>query len=53
MGDAEGDDDTLKWIKRSKKKEKELAEKLQEQLALDKEVPQEDYTESACAYIHT
>ena len=27
MGDVDGDDDTLKWIKRSKKKEKELAQK--------------------------
>lgn len=48
LGDAEGDvDDTLKWIKRSKKKEKELAKKRQQELEeLDKAV-QEEYTESA------
>ncbi|KAH6913094.1 SART-1 family-domain-containing protein [Coprinopsis sp. MPI-PUGE-AT-0042] len=27
LGDVDGDDDTMKWIKRSKKKEKELAQK--------------------------
>ncbi|KAI0091284.1 SART-1 protein [Irpex rosettiformis] len=46
LGAAEGDvDDTLKWIKRSKKKEKELARKRQQELeALDKMV-QDEYTE--------
>ena len=49
LGDAEGDvDDTLKWIKRSKKKEKELAKKRQEELeAMDKAFQGDDYTESA------
>jgi hypothetical protein len=48
LGDAEGEvDDMLKWIKRSKKKEKELARKRQLELeALDKMV-QDEYTESA------
>ncbi|KAG9224672.1 hypothetical protein PTI98_010187 [Pleurotus ostreatus] len=45
LGDADGDDDTLKWIKRSKKKEKELAKKRQEELEdMDKQF-QEEYTE--------
>jgi U4/U6.U5 tri-snRNP-associated protein 1 len=46
LGDADGDvDDTLKWIKRNKKKEKELAKKRQEEFEnRDKEVLQ-DYTE--------
>ncbi|KAJ3999446.1 SART-1 family-domain-containing protein [Lentinula boryana] len=46
LGDADGDgDDTLKWIKKNKKKEKELAKKrLQEFDSMDK-VIQEDYTE--------
>ncbi|KAL1732390.1 SART-1 protein [Schizophyllum commune] len=42
LGDAEGDDDTLKWIKRSKKKQKELAEKrLREQEEQEKQVLEE------------
>ncbi|KDR76194.1 hypothetical protein GALMADRAFT_121072 [Galerina marginata CBS 339.88] len=46
LGDAEEDvDDTLKWIKRNKKKEKELAKKRQQEFEnRDKEI-QEDYTE--------
>lgn len=46
LGDADEDvDDTLKWIKRNKKKEKELAKKRQEEFEnRDKEVLQ-DYTE--------
>ncbi|KAK1217255.1 hypothetical protein PQX77_020104 [Marasmius sp. AFHP31] len=46
LGDADGDaDDTLKWIKRSKKREKELAKKrLEEFDKLDQEIQQE-YTE--------
>ena len=45
LGDADGDDDTLKWIKRSKKKERELAKKRQEELEdMDKQF-QEEYTE--------
>lgn len=48
LGDADGDaDDTLKWIKRSKKKEKELAKKRQEELEdMDKVFQGEEYTES-------
>ena len=48
LGDAEGEvDDTLKWIKRSKKKEKELAKKRQEELEnMDKLLLGDDYTES-------
>ena len=50
LGDAEGDvDDTLKWIKRAKKKEKELARKRQEELENMDKVFQEEYTESACS----
>ncbi|KAI0707364.1 SART-1 protein [Earliella scabrosa] len=47
LGDADGDvDDTLKWIKRSKKKEKELAKKRQEELDnMDKVFQGDDYTE--------
>ena len=48
LGDADGDvDDTLKWIKRSKKKEKLLAKKRQEELEnMDKVFQGDDYTES-------
>ena len=48
LGDVEGDvDDTLKWIKRSKKKEKELAKKRQQELEALDQMAQEEYTESA------
>ena len=48
MGDADADgDDTLKWIKKSKKREKELARKRQEeQEKMDKQFQGGDYTES-------
>lgn len=48
LGDADGDvDDTLKWIKRSKKKEKLLAKKRQEELEnMDRVFQGEEYTES-------
>ncbi|KAI0787676.1 SART-1 protein [Fomes fomentarius] len=47
LGDTDGDvDDTLKWIKRSKKKEKELAKKRQEELEhMDKVFQGDEYTE--------
>ncbi|TFK75251.1 SART-1-domain-containing protein [Pluteus cervinus] len=47
LGDADADtDDPLKWIKRSKKKEKELAKKrLQEQEHMDKMFQGDEYTE--------
>ena len=50
LGDAEEDvDDTLKWIKRNKKREKELAKKRQLELEnRDKEV-QDEYTERELA----
>jgi len=50
LGDAEEDvDDTLKWIKRNKKREKELAKKRQLELeSRDKEV-QDEYTERELA----
>jgi hypothetical protein len=50
LGDAEEDvDDTLKWIKRNKKKERELAKKRQLELEnRDKEV-QDEYTERELA----
>ncbi len=48
LGDADGDDDTLKWVKRSKKKEKELARKrLEEQENMDKMFQGEEYSERA------
>lgn len=40
-------DDTLKWIKRSKKQEKLLAKKRQEELESMDKVFQDEYTESA------
>lgn len=48
LGEAEPDvDDTLKWIKRAKKREKELAKKrLQEIESMDKVFQGEEYTES-------
>ncbi|KAH8099921.1 SART-1 protein [Cristinia sonorae] len=51
LGDADdGTDDTLKWIKRSKKKEKELAKKRQEELEdMDKLFQGEEYTEKDLA----
>ncbi len=52
LGDAEGDvDDTLKWIKRNKKKEKELARKRQEELEHMDKVFQEDYSESTFLHL--
>ncbi|KAF5382111.1 hypothetical protein D9615_004338 [Tricholomella constricta] len=47
LGDADADvDDTLKWIRRSKKKEKELAKKRQEELEnMDKIFQGDDYSE--------
>lgn len=50
LGDADGDaDDALKWIKKAKKREKELAKKRQEEMDnMDKAV-QDDYSESESA----
>ncbi|KAJ7650239.1 SART-1 family-domain-containing protein [Roridomyces roridus] len=46
LGDADGDEDTLKWIKKSKKREKELAQKrLAELENMDKMFQGDDYTE--------
>ncbi|PCH42395.1 SART-1 protein [Wolfiporia cocos MD-104 SS10] len=46
LGDVDGDvDDTLKWIKRSKKRDKELAKKRQEELENMDKVFQDEYTE--------
>ncbi|KAI0749304.1 SART-1 family-domain-containing protein [Daedaleopsis nitida] len=47
LGDVDGDvDDTMKWIKRSKKKEKELVKKRQEELDnMDKVLQGDEYTE--------
>lgn len=46
LGDADADtDDTLKWIKRSKKKQKELAKKRLEELNNMDEMFQAEYTE--------
>ena len=47
MGDADADtDDALKWIKRNKKREKELVKKRQAELESMDKVFQEEYTES-------
>jgi U4/U6.U5 tri-snRNP-associated protein 1 len=47
LGDADADtDDTLKWIKRNKKREKELVKKRQAELESMDKVFQEEYTES-------
>jgi U4/U6.U5 tri-snRNP-associated protein 1 len=50
LGDADPDvDDTLKWIKKAKKREKELAKKRQEELEnMDKQFQGQDYSESKC-----
>ncbi|TFK28118.1 SART-1 protein [Coprinopsis marcescibilis] len=45
LGDADGEDDTLKWIKRSKKKEKELAKKRQQELEEMDKAAQDEYSE--------
>ncbi|TFY83285.1 hypothetical protein EWM64_g731 [Hericium alpestre] len=47
LGDADADtDDTLKWLKKAKKREKELAKKRQAELeSMDKLLQGEDYTE--------
>ncbi|KAF8149955.1 SART-1 family-domain-containing protein [Crassisporium funariophilum] len=46
LGDAEEDvDDTMKWIKRNKKKEKELAKKRQQELESRDKEALEEYTE--------
>lgn len=52
LADAADVDDTLGWIKRSKKKAKELAKKRQEELdAMDKAL-QEEYSESKFYYLY-
>lgn len=50
MGDADADvDDTLKWLKKAKKREKELAKKRMAELEnMDKQFQGADYTESTC-----
>ncbi|KAF5367383.1 hypothetical protein D9758_003695 [Tetrapyrgos nigripes] len=45
LGDPEGDEDTLKWIKKAKKREKELAKKRQQELDSLDQALQEEYTE--------
>jgi hypothetical protein len=50
LGDADADtDDAIKWIKKSKKREKELAKKRQAELESMDKVFQEEYTESGCS----
>lgn len=48
MGDADADaDDTLKWLKKSKRREKELAKKRMQELEnMDKQFQGDEYTES-------
>jgi U4/U6.U5 tri-snRNP-associated protein 1 len=47
LGDAGGDvDDTLKWVKKAKKREKELAKRRQQELeSMDKVFQGDEYTE--------
>lgn len=47
LGEADDVDDLKKWVKKSKKKEKELARKRQEELESMDKAFQADYTESA------
>jgi U4/U6.U5 tri-snRNP-associated protein 1 len=49
LGDADGDvDDVKKWLKRSKKAEKELAKKRMQELEnMDRVFQGDEYTESA------
>jgi U4/U6.U5 tri-snRNP-associated protein 1 len=49
LGDIDGEtDDTLKWVKKSKKKEKELAKKRQEEIeSMDKVFRGDEYTEGS------
>ena len=44
----DGDDDVTKWVKRSKKKEKLLAQRKQEELTKMEEAFQAEYTERLC-----
>jgi hypothetical protein len=47
LGDADGDaDDALKWIKKAKKKEKELAKKRREEMDNMDKAAQDEYSES-------
>jgi U4/U6.U5 tri-snRNP-associated protein 1 len=50
LGDPDGDtEDTLKWIKKAKKRDKQLAKKRQQELDnLDKAFQGDEYTESTC-----
>jgi hypothetical protein len=45
LGDPEGDEDTLKWIKKAKKREKELAKKREQELDNLDQAFQDEYTE--------
>lgn len=47
LGDADGDtDDPLKWIKKAKKREKELAKKRREEMDNMDKAAQDEYSES-------
>lgn len=47
LGDADGDtDDALKWIKKARKREKELAKKRQEEMDNADKAIQDEYSES-------
>lgn len=51
LGDPDGDaEDTIKWVKKAKKREKELARKRQQELEnMDKAFQGEKYTEGMCS----
>lgn len=52
LGDADAEtDDTLKWIKRNRKKQKELAKKRQEELESMDKMFQEEYTERTLLFM--
>jgi len=55
LGDVDVDtDDTLKWIKRNKKREKELAKKRQAEIEdMDKVFQGEEYTESESFIVYS
>jgi U4/U6.U5 tri-snRNP-associated protein 1 len=53
LGDADEDtDDALKWIKKAKKREKELAKKREEEMDIMDKAVQDEYSESELLYFY-
>jgi U4/U6.U5 tri-snRNP-associated protein 1 len=46
LGDDEESEDTLQWVRKAKKRERELAKKRQEEFESRDNVVQDEYTES-------